>query len=196
MKFHFLYLAAGFSRRYGENKLLVHRIDGKPMYRVLLDRLITLKETESCVGELILVTQYEQIMREMKTLPVMTVINPDPDRGISSSLQTGIQALLDGERIADVDYLVCFTADQPNLTAGTVLSFLKGMAESGSTLGCVSDGEDLGNPCAFGAEWIPELMALTGDRGGKRILRMHPEEVYVYSGARPEELVDVDLKQS
>ncbi len=195
MKFHFLYLAAGFSRRYGGNKLLDHVIEGRPMYRILLDRLIDLLETGAVKGDLVLVTQYEEILQKMDELDVCTAVNPDPGRGISSSLQTGIQALQERGGIGEEDFLVCFTADQPYLTKETVLSFLEGLTKSGKTLGCVSDGRELGNPCAFGAEWIPALMELTGDRGGKRILRMHPEEVYVYAGARSEELNDIDLKQ-
>ncbi|MDO4615077.1 MAG: nucleotidyltransferase family protein [Lachnospiraceae bacterium] len=195
MKVHFLYLAAGFSRRYGGNKLLDHVIEGRPMYRILLDRLIDLLETGAVKGDLVLVTQYEEILQQTAELDIYTAVNPDPGRGISSSLQTGIQALQERGSIGEEDFLVCFTADQPYLTKETVLSFLKGITESGKTLGCVSDGRELGNPCAFGAEWIPALMELTGDRGGKRILRMHPEEVYVYVGAQSEELNDIDLKQ-
>lgn len=40
---HIIYMAAGNSRRFGSNKLF-YELDGKPMYRHLLDRLIEIKD--------------------------------------------------------------------------------------------------------------------------------------------------------
>lgn len=40
---HIIYMAAGNSRRFGSNKLL-YELDGKPMYRHLLDHLIEIKD--------------------------------------------------------------------------------------------------------------------------------------------------------
>ena len=39
---HIIYMAAGNSRRFGSNKLF-YELDGKPMYRHLLDRLAEIK---------------------------------------------------------------------------------------------------------------------------------------------------------
>ena len=40
---HIIYMAAGNSRRFGSNKLF-YELDGKPMYRHLLERLIKIKD--------------------------------------------------------------------------------------------------------------------------------------------------------
>ena len=40
---HIIYMAAGNSRRFGSNKLF-YELDGKPMYRHLLDHLIEIKD--------------------------------------------------------------------------------------------------------------------------------------------------------
>lgn len=40
---HIIYMAAGNSRRFGSNKLF-YKLDGKPMYRHLLERLIEIKD--------------------------------------------------------------------------------------------------------------------------------------------------------
>lgn len=49
----------------------------------------------------------------------------------------------------------------------------------------------MGNPVVFAARYLPELMALTGDAGGKRVARAHRDEVrVVQTDAR--ELWDMD----
>ena len=56
-----------------------------------------------------------------------------------------------------------------------------------------ADGR-LGNPCLFRAAYFPELAALEGDRGGKRIIRAHPEAVLTVP-LPEEELFDTDTKE-
>ena len=43
---HIIYMAAGNSRRFGSNKLF-YELDGKPMYRHLLDRFVEIKCPDS-----------------------------------------------------------------------------------------------------------------------------------------------------
>ena len=54
-------------------------------------------------------------------------------------------------------------------------------------------GEKTGNPCIFSQKYYQELMEITGDRGGKQIIKKYPEDVaYLFVGdAR--ELQDVDV---
>ena len=114
MRIALIMLAAGNSRRFGGNKLL-YEIDGNPMYRYILERLIAVagaggqgKEVSSCVLEtgslknikqemtVTVVTQYEEIEEEARALGV-PVYNPHPDEGISSSLKIGLKANLDAD---------------------------------------------------------------------------------------------------
>ena len=60
---HIIYMAAGNSRRFGSNKLL-YELDGKPMYRHLLDHLVEIKDrynklkSDSPVIDITVVTRY------------------------------------------------------------------------------------------------------------------------------------------
>lgn len=223
MSFHFIYLAAGFSKRYGGNKLL-SIYEGIPLYRVLLDRLTDLLSVRDDVADITVVTQYEEIKADVmrdaaaNEKTIRCIINPDPSRGISSSLQCGIEAILESDHQTcnesglqsdhrtgnesglqsdhrtGNDFLVCFVADAPKLGENTVDRFLTAFAESGRRLGCIGNGDQMGNPCVFAYEYIPELMALTGDRGGKRVLKRHAEEVFIFSDIKVEELEDIDYK--
>ena len=59
----------------------------------------------------------------------------------------------------------------------------------------LSHGGVRGNPCLFPARFFPELMALTGDRGGSGVIRRHPEALLMLETAE-EELWDVDTPQA
>ena len=94
MRVTILYLAAGNSRRFGENKLL-YPLDGKAVYRHLLDRLAQIAGRHEN-WELLVVTQYERILEELAPLVkagrLQTVFSPDSEKGISYTIRAGIEA--------------------------------------------------------------------------------------------------------
>ena len=56
----------------------------------------------------------------------------------------------------------------------------------------VCHGETPGNPVWFSRKYLPDLRALSGDQGGRKILKKHPEEIRWYPVAHAKELEDVD----
>lgn len=172
-------LASGFGRRYGGNKLLAPFL-GKPLYRRALELLCPLEGTET-----VAVTQYPEIEQDALALGVRVVRNPDAAEGIAASLRHGVQALPDAE------WYAFFVADQPRLRRKTVQAFLRAATESGKTLAAVTDGVHPGTPTLFHRRWRDDLLALTGDVGGRKLLRAHPEEVFLFP-IPAEELEDVD----
>ena len=192
-KWHLILLAAGYSKRFGANKLL-YPLNGKPMFAHLGDTLLGLmtERAGGCGADLTVVTQYEEIRRAFDRSGARVVINPDPSRGISSSLQCALSDLMRDSGVGGDDFFVVFTADQPYLRAETIRGFLTALSGSGFRLGCLACGQEMKSPCAFAAEYLPELMLLRGDAGGKRILRQAPELVFLYPPESPEELEDID----
>ena len=189
--FHLIYLAAGYSTRFGSNKLLYEQ-GGKPLYRHVLDRLAAIVEEGNLPCGLTVVTQYDEIAEGCGDLPCGVAINEDPSRGISSSLQTGIEFLEARNAIGEDDYLVFFNADQPDLKKTTIEDFLTAAEYSGQPLAALGRDDEMLSPCLFHASLIPKLMALKGDRGGKVILEERREQVFLFSGVGDEELEDID----
>lgn len=165
-------LAAGLSRRFGGNKLLSDYY-GKPLYRYGLDALRSLCQMRSDCS-LVTVTRYEEIAQNCAELSVPVCINERSEDGIASSLHLGL------EFAPDADYYLCSVADQPELTAELLDRFLTDFLRSGKGLGCVSYKGQSGNPVIFSCRYRSELMALTGDRGGKVILQRHREDCFFW----------------
>ena len=118
--------------------------------------------------------------------------------GASYTIRAGIEAVIaqdpvsgqtkEGQSmIGEKDYLMFMVADQPHLTLDSVRKLIRAavsreqVAFSGPLAEECSRWETLslrcgsipGNPCMFRADLIPELMSLTGDQGGRKVLKRH-----------------------
>lgn len=190
-----IYLAAGFSKRFGANKLL-HRIEGKPMFQYTLEHLLSVRQETSLISQLIIVTQYDEIEQYTKqqsisaniTGAIRIVRNTQSERGISSSLQIGLQAAGDADA-----YLFC-VADQPYLRKETIVGLLQEFTTSNQGIGCVMFKDRYGSPTIFRKQYRQELLALQGDSGGKQIMSRNPEDIYRYQVINERELMDVDVR--
>lgn len=204
MRVTLIYLAAGNSRRFGEsirllkekkhlipenlpeNKLLFS-IKGKPMYLHLLERLIRICDRHS-KWEVLLVTQYPEILETAEKLGIRAVFSPDSCKGASWSVKAALR------EVQDVDACAFFVADQPYLSEKTAEDFLTDMQKRcPDGLGCVRCGETTGNPVWFSRRFFSELLKLEGDRGGKKVLKDHENEAKFFEIKNKDELRDVDV---
>lgn len=181
---YIIYLAAGNSRRFGSNKLL-YRYKGKPLYRHGLDMLMELTAKEPAAG-LVVVTQYEQIEQEVKQQGIQVVLEERSKNGVSYSIRAGIQAI---EPLSEEDYVMFVVADQPCLTKRTVQTLLR-YADGETETACAVFGERRGNPALFSMKFKEELLALTGDQGGRIVMRKHKCRYVPVSNEK--ELLDID----
>lgn len=174
--------ASGFSSRFGSNKLLHIMEDGRPMAGFIFDAV-----RSAGFSHVILVTQYEELASLAQDFKV--VMNKNPEMGISHTMQLGIEAAGDADA-----YMFC-VCDQPYLTAAT----LRRLAESyiSGTAGIVSlswNGR-MYNPKIFSSEYREELMAVTGDTGGRQIISAHRDELELVEADSEMEVRDIDYKK-
>ncbi len=188
MKTAIIYLAAGSGRRFGENKLF-YELEGKSLYRHLLERLISAASRHRD-WSIFVVSRYPELLEELKEFPVTGIYCKESIEGISRSIGAGVRAAAE----AGAENYAFFVADQPFLQEETAERFLEEMEQQRALLGCVACGSETGNPAWFSSNYREELLSLTGDRGGKKILKAHPEEVVYFQVADSRELEDVDVR--
>lgn len=201
MDIHVIILAAGFSRRFGGNKLLAE-LEGKSLYLHVVENLAELQALSSEIVSLTVVTQHHPIMDEMIRRGIPVAWNDHSEDGISSSLQVGLEAvtgrLEESQRNGEGSepYFCFFVGDQPYLKITTIQSFFDGFKESGKGIGCLRSGVKTGNPVIFAGRYLEELMGLKGDKGGKQVLHNHEEDVYYYAVWDNQELIDIDRPEN
>jgi molybdenum cofactor cytidylyltransferase len=196
---HIIYMAAGNSRRFGSNKLF-YELDGKPMYRHLLERLIEIKDrynklkSDSPAIDITVVTRYREILDYCSSIPdCHAVLSPDSEKGISYTIKAGIMAVQEQKKTGMQDYYMFAVADQPYLKSQSVIKLIdRVLGNTGDerltfSLRC---GAAVGNPCVFHSSLIPQLLSLEGDKGGRSVAKKY-DCVYV-DIADERELMDID----
>lgn len=186
---HLILLAAGSSRRFGGNKLLAP-LKGKPLYAWGLSALDKVcRERGDCT--LTVVSCYPEIREAARALDAQAVDSPDSEKGQSYSIRSGLQAL---GRVEEGDFLLFLPADQPWITPNTIARLLD---EAGPDTWTVTAafGERVGTPTLFSARLLPDLLALEGDRGGRKLMGRPGEPCLVIQAGSERELDDVDFPE-
>ena len=93
------------------------------------------------------------------------------------------------------DFLLFAAADQPRLGSGTAARLLDAARPGVLTAAACWEGKP-GNPVLFSAALLPELEALTGDQGGRVVLRRHWDRCILLPAEDPLELADADTPEA
>ena len=140
--------------------------------------------------QLTVVTEYPKIqdyVRERQKIyndRLLLAGSPDREKGISYSIKAGLA-------VCEADYYLFCVADQPLLRPETVLELIRQTVEGGYDGGYVKWQETSGNPAIFSAALRPEFLALSGDTGGKKILKKRAD-VCTVCAEEEGELKDID----
>ena len=187
MKLACLLTAAGSGSRFGEDKLRLP-VGGEPMG---IHALNVLHQAPFDLRVLVTSEDKGYLMEAAWERGFAVVINPAPERGISSSVRLGTAHILETGAYDGILYAV---ADQPNMSTDTVKRLAEAFAnESHYIWAPVADGRR-GNPVIFPASLFVELLEVEGDRGGRQVIAVHPELLRTIDVSSTE-LKDIDTKE-
>jgi molybdenum cofactor cytidylyltransferase len=176
-------LAAGESRRFGQPKqLLDYR--GQPLVRTVAQAALS-----AGLSPVIVVTgaNAEQVEAAIHDLPLTINRNPDWQDGQSTSLRTGLQALP-----GEIGAAIFLLADQPQVTPTVLRALVERHSLDLNPVVAPLVGGQRANPVLFDRVTFPNLLALTGDVGGRAIFSKYPVNYLPWHDEGL--LVDVDTK--
>ena len=177
MKIGCVVLAAGNARRFGSNKLNA-QVEGVSLIRRALDAVPGGLAT-------VVVSQYPDILALAGDYGFDALLNDRPELGLSRSVRLGLAHL------TDCDGVLFLVSDQPRLKRDSVEALAALWAQNPEKIAAMAHNGVRGNPCLFPARLFPELLALTGNRGGSAVIRHHEDDLILLETDAPE-LADVD----
>lgn len=180
-KTYIIYLASGNSRRFKENKLLFP-FQNKPLYQHALD--LILKEYD----HVIVVSQYDEILQYASRRGALGILCLESIHGLSYSIKAAVNYLNTLEKPFRMIFMV---ADQPYISMNTINKLM----HTKHKLASCAYKDKVGNPTLFDSSYIPELLLLKEDQGGRKVLNKHPDEVEYIQVENVKELYDIDYQE-
>ncbi|MFZ9187373.1 MAG: nucleotidyltransferase family protein [Algoriphagus sp.] len=186
MKTGVILLAAGSSSRLGRPKQLLN-YQGKKLIQHSIDAALN-----SAANDLVVVlgSNFELIQTGIESKEVPVLVHEHWEKGMSSSMQCGLRYLLETSQVEQVILMLC---DQPYVTQDLLDQLMNGKKASGKGIVACSYAGTLGVPALFGQDYFPELLALKGTEGAKKVILNHQDDTFLVDF--PLGSVDLDTEE-
>lgn len=180
-------LAAGQSRRMGAQNKLLAEIDGVPIIRRTAQAML-----DGGLNDLVIVTGHEHrlVAAALDDLPVTCIYNDDYQSGQASSVACGVRHHQNGSHAAVLIALGDMPLVRPELIAALLRDHSSLPDATDRITLPVFDGRR-GNPVIWGRGFFDELVALTGDAGGRIIFAENKNAVN--SLGWPDDSIHLDI---
>lgn len=161
-------LAAGASRRFGGNKLLVS-VGRDPLVRRAVEEAL-----DSAADEVVVVVgrDAERVREALEGLAVRFAPSDRWEEGMGASIRAGIEALP-----AEAEAALILLGDQPTVTSGIIDRVIESHRETGRPIAAPVYRGVQGNPVLFHRSVFGELRALEGDRGAREVVERDADRV-------------------
>ena len=193
-------LAAGMSRRMGaENKMLLP-FRGSTIFETTFSNIV-----QADVGEILVVVGFEseiinEILKLHTPLPIFPKIhiieNKDYENGMTSSIKTGIKALISENR--EGGYMICLS-DMPLISPEEyrfiATQFLAISQQDEKAIIVPFYKGEKGNPVIFSTFYKNALLNLEDTEGAKSILKTYQNHVYKLEMPSDSVLKDADTPE-
>lgn len=180
-------LAAGASARMGTPKQLLRYRE-----QSLIRHVIEVAIASVCHPIIVVLgANAECIKLEIESLDIQLIENPLWVEGISTSVRTGVEALKASN--LDVEAVVLMVCDQPFVSTQLINQLVENYRTTGRLIVASEYAGTLGVPALFHRSLFPELTALGGDVGARRVIKQHTLEAFGIPF--PEGAIDLDTPQ-
>ena len=185
-----LVLAAGAATRFGSPKALA-LLDGRPMLEHVLDAAAAagLEPVVVVLGE-----AHARVEAAVRWRGEIRVRNPDPGRGLGSSVHVGLEAI--GALEPPVEAVVILLGDQPRVRSDVIAALLDPLASSQRAIVAPRYAGGGGpNPLVLARSAFDLAAHVEGDRGLGPLIAARPELVQLVEvpGTNPDVDTPADL---
>ncbi len=175
-------LAAGSSSRPGRPKqLLAYR--GKTLIRHVVDEAV---RSETGPVRVVLGTENGHISGCEGT-DALVVIHEEWEEGMASSIRKGLSGIL--QHCPELESVILAVSDQPFISAALFRELVGHKQKTDKGIIACTYKDTLGTPVLFDKKYFPELLALHGQQGVKKIITQYPEDV----ASVPFDLGEIDI---
>jgi molybdenum cofactor cytidylyltransferase len=180
-------LAAGRAARMGEQKLLLP-LNDKPVLQWVLENALSsdLHEVTCVVRDLKPVRQRINLIHDR----LHWLVNYAADRGQSTSVIAGLWAI--EPRSEGALFMV---GDQPLVKKDLIDALIERFTQSPALIVAPSFKGRARNPVLFRRELFPELLKLTGDRGGRLLIEKYQSQTELVEWDQEVPFLDIDVRE-
>ena len=180
-------LAAGEGKRMGKVKLTLPLGDKKLIEWVLQ----AVKLTPLDKYFLVVRPEDKEIIKTGEKWGAEIVLNPDFREGMSTSIKKALLKI----NTQEVEGFFLILGDQPLITSKIINKLIKSFSPGKGEIVVPYFKDKRGNPVLFDICWKDELMAVTGDVGGRVLIKAHPERVKRFKISGESILLDIDREE-
>jgi 4-nitrophenyl phosphatase len=179
-------LAAGGSTRFGQCKQLLDW-SGKPLLAHVSDVALRagLEPVIAVLG-----CQATDTRATLGDRPVQALMNWRWEEGLATSVQTGLAGVP-----PQAEAVLFLQTDQPLITPELLQAMAERFRQTDASIVQTNYGGQRGTPVLFARRFFSELFSVTGDEGGRSLIRRYPEEVDRVEVADPHILMDIDTPE-
>jgi molybdenum cofactor cytidylyltransferase len=177
-------LASGYSKRFNGNKLLT-QIEGTPLLAKILEEVCA-----SPLDEIIVVYREDAVRAIAENFPVKCLYNDYADEGMSASLKVGVRGSSD-----KTDGFMFFVGDQIFLKREIIRELMDTFHKYPDEILIPMCNGERTNPICFPARYREELLEITGDVGGRAIIRRLETGIRFYEIEDENFSVDIDTPE-
>jgi molybdenum cofactor cytidylyltransferase len=180
-------LAAGLSRRMGEPKALL-QLGDKP----LIHHVVRSVRDVGMIAPIVVVTGHvaDAVAAAVEYSAAQFVHNPQPERGMLSSIQIGLRAVPES-----VHGVLIVLGDQPLIASQTIQSLISSFEHHPAPVVVPCHQHKHGHPILINSEAIPEVLALGADDTLKTFVERHAVDRVEVPVDDPMILADVDTPE-
>ena len=180
-------LAAGEGKRMGKVKLTLPLGDKQLIEWVL--QAVKLAPLDKYF--LVVRPEDKEIIKIGESWGAEIVLNPEYRSGMSSS----IRKALDQISSEVVEGIFILLGDQPLINPSIIYKMLKAFTPGKREIVVPFYKDKQGNPVLFDNYWKEELMKLSGDVGGRVLIKAHPERIKRVKIPDESILLDIDREE-